>query len=343
MILLRGFLLLFFMISLLEAKIYFFGDSLSDTGNLPSALATPPPYFAGRFSNGPVWTEYFATELGRLEDAEARLSGGCNYAVGGSETTETLSGQFALFQINLGFFGSLDEDDLCVLWIGANDLLNGEGAEPEEMIERVTDFIDGLKLRSADKFLFLNLPDLSKIPQELNNPNRVLLRNRCIDYNERLADLVASINEENGREAVLVDIFSVYEQLVETPQAFDFISSTQEAFDEDADILLPNANDYISWDGLHPTTAAHRIIGQLAAHAYLKRSSYLPIHSGKDGEDFVASWILPFDAASIQVETSNSLMTNSWSDLGTPQNVNGGAFVLSEEIGTGRNFFRLVR
>ena len=38
-----------------------FGDSLSDMGNAKaSVLNVPdvPPYWQGRFSNGPVWLEY---------------------------------------------------------------------------------------------------------------------------------------------------------------------------------------------------------------------------------------------------------------------------------------------
>lgn len=63
------------------SKLYVFGDSLSDTGNVfnatiavnelpvvPGLIVPPvsppdPPYFQGRNSNGPVWVEYLADEL----------------------------------------------------------------------------------------------------------------------------------------------------------------------------------------------------------------------------------------------------------------------------------------
>ena len=42
-------------------KIVVFGDSLSDNGNLyeylKHQLPLSPPYFEGRFTNGPVWIE----------------------------------------------------------------------------------------------------------------------------------------------------------------------------------------------------------------------------------------------------------------------------------------------
>jgi len=53
-------------------QIVVFGDSLSDSGNLFAATmgtTPPPPYYQGRFSNGPVWVEDLAGRLG-VEMAE---------------------------------------------------------------------------------------------------------------------------------------------------------------------------------------------------------------------------------------------------------------------------------
>ncbi len=61
-----------------------FGDSLSDKGNLYSltgdTIPPSPPYYQGRFSNGPVWVEDVAKYLGiPLAD----------YALGGANTDNT--------------------------------------------------------------------------------------------------------------------------------------------------------------------------------------------------------------------------------------------------------------
>ena len=46
-------------------QIVFFGDSLSDNGNLYKLfykiLPKSPPYYNGRFSNGPTWAEDVGT------------------------------------------------------------------------------------------------------------------------------------------------------------------------------------------------------------------------------------------------------------------------------------------
>ena len=94
------------------SSLYFFGDSLTDTGNVLKATSTlrnytfglvpkhpTAPYEAGRFTNGPVWAEHVAARLGRSGDAApggmsmgvfGEVGGpGNNFAVGGARTDES--------------------------------------------------------------------------------------------------------------------------------------------------------------------------------------------------------------------------------------------------------------
>src|ERR1051325_6177463 len=64
-------------------RLIVFGDSLSDNGNLFALSGNtypPPPYYLGRFSNGPVWVEDLAERLGVPLD---------DFAVGGANTDTT--------------------------------------------------------------------------------------------------------------------------------------------------------------------------------------------------------------------------------------------------------------
>jgi outer membrane lipase/esterase len=112
-------------------SLYFFGDSLTDTGNVYSGttvlsrytLGAVPrhptaPYAEGRFTNGPVWAEHVAAHLDRPQDALpggmsmgwfGRLGGsGNNYAVGGARTDS--GGALGLLDIALptGIFEQVD-------------------------------------------------------------------------------------------------------------------------------------------------------------------------------------------------------------------------------------------
>ncbi|MEM6331266.1 MAG: SGNH/GDSL hydrolase family protein, partial [Planctomycetota bacterium] len=123
------------------ANLYVFGDSLSDTGNTdfwttegPLAFLAPDTpgdaYFDGRFSNGPVFTEWLADGLG-LGPLTPDTLGGDNFAYGGAYTSGSPLGQ------NF-FVDDLDDqiddflatrtarpDDLFTVLIGANDFLLG--------------------------------------------------------------------------------------------------------------------------------------------------------------------------------------------------------------------------
>ena len=69
-----------------------FGDSLSDTGNDLIAFGSPqPPYYQGRFSNGPNWIDDLAAKLG-VPDPQPSLAGGTNYAYGGATATSVNTG-----------------------------------------------------------------------------------------------------------------------------------------------------------------------------------------------------------------------------------------------------------
>ena len=80
-------------------KLVVFGDSLSDTGNVFAVThgAVPPSaaYYAGRFSNGPVWPEYLAASLSLPLE---------NFAYGGAQTDRRnlFDGLFGLLGSALG-------------------------------------------------------------------------------------------------------------------------------------------------------------------------------------------------------------------------------------------------
>lgn len=143
-----------------SADVISFGDSLSDTGNLFATVGTPPaPYFNGRFSNGPVWTELLAGGFGSMnspfQGGAVPLTGNVNLAFGGAQTgvlstlnnvptqagagtfpgatTPTINAppgiasQISAFQA-LG--GTIGANDLVTIWGGANNIFDLFDAVP---------------------------------------------------------------------------------------------------------------------------------------------------------------------------------------------------------------------
>lgn len=111
---------------------FVFGDSLSDIGNLfRKTLGTvppSPPYFEGRFSNGPLAVEILAQDLG------LPLSLKTDFAIGGARTDRTNNGDIGPIQFG-GLLTQIDSfkdqaaelgagaEDLYLVWAGGNDFL----------------------------------------------------------------------------------------------------------------------------------------------------------------------------------------------------------------------------
>ena len=148
------------------SNVVFFGDSISDTGNvlsLTNAFAQPPfpnfPGAPGRFSNGPAWTEYLASGLGFATSAKPSNlffagfgpgvipigpQGGQNFAFGGARTglggaagpTTGLLGQLVAWDGTPALLGvggltrAADPNALYVVVAGANDLRDARDANP---------------------------------------------------------------------------------------------------------------------------------------------------------------------------------------------------------------------
>src|SRR5215813_14070278 len=106
----------------LAATIAMLFDDLTAFEATRYAEPPSPPYFDGRFSNGPVWVEDFAANSGLKVDPALR--GGTNYAVGGAKVgtdIDSMKNQLLVFLITR----RIHSNDVLVVFGGRNDLLPG--------------------------------------------------------------------------------------------------------------------------------------------------------------------------------------------------------------------------
>ena len=104
------------------SQIVVFGASLSDNGNAATVvpgLFPGAPYYPGRASNGLLWIDVVAADLGN--EVKPFVNGGTNYAVGGSRTCEisgTSPNPFDMcYQINLYLASALNRADADALYV----------------------------------------------------------------------------------------------------------------------------------------------------------------------------------------------------------------------------------
>ncbi len=159
--------------------IYVFGDSYSDVGNIYIATggATPgPPYYNGRFSNGPIWVDHIAGTYGLT--LKPSLAGGTDYAVGGAEVTAPVSEgsnppipsvpqqvELYLQQHN----GKADPKALYIVTGGGNDILNAPaGTSSQQLGSEIAaglgTSVELLERAGARYLLVPNLFDIGKLP-----------------------------------------------------------------------------------------------------------------------------------------------------------------------------------
>ncbi len=265
-------------------SIVVFGDSLSDTGNFSLATGgTLPPaslYYNGRFSNGPVWVEHLAEQLG-MPAPTPNLVGGTNYAFNGARVagaspygTPDVVSQVNLYVASLGG-GSSAADDLFAVWGGSNDLffsLTGQVpyVAPSAVAADLANAIEVLATAGAKEFIVPNLPLLGQTPFFNATPLAGPLDAAASEFNAALALELAMLEADLGITIHELDVHSLFEDVIADPTAFDLTNVTDSAtiYDPATGIgVAPDAlnpNEYLFFDSVHPTASVHQLIGDRA-------------------------------------------------------------------------------
>jgi phospholipase/lecithinase/hemolysin len=263
-------------------ELYVFGDSLSDVGTVFRATGgvypSSPPYFQGRYSNGSVWVEYLASKLALTPKQST------NFACGGATTgSVSMNGIPGLLAQVYGFTKAhqqADQKALYVLWAGANDYLYG-ATNPKLSIQNLSRAIQSLKSVGAKKIMVANLPDLGKLPSTCNGLNSTTLSSLTIAHNLSLEKSLDVLNQELGSDTQIIkfDVYSLYQEAITEPAKFGFTNVTSACLNNLA--TCDNPDKFLFWDGIHPTTAAHRILAEVALKALkteISLSSSLKLH-----------------------------------------------------------------
>jgi phospholipase/lecithinase/hemolysin len=269
--------------------IYAFGDSLTDTGNVSIAtlgmVPVSPPYADRSFSNGPVWVQDLATDLG-IPQLNPSLAGGTDFAYGGAETGQTsihtlnptdLMSQYMQF---LQQSPSPVPGSLYAMWIGSNDVLdiaNNTSLTPAQQQMAVSDAVNnemavigGLVSHGAQNLLVLNVANLGITPYEQERGTATAQAATSLSslYDSDLAAALQPLEASGALRVDLVDTFSVLDGVKANPAAYGFTdvndpvwtggltSSTSGTLRASG----PAQSQSLFFDSLHPTAQAHSLL-----------------------------------------------------------------------------------
>ena len=293
------------------SSLFVFGDSLSDGGNsgLVSQAAQgytfpPPPYYNGRYSNGPVaveylWKSYNPGDTSFKPSLDCLTTCGTNYAIGGATTglasynsvNPNVPPPLQPAYNNLGNNWQLNTfaaqapvfdpvSSLFVIWLFPNDLFyyqktgmtpgtagGAAGIGPVGIdqligngIKNIVDTVLFLESKGAQHFLVANMPDLAKTPDGYGNPALTALT-QAFDFD--LAQALTLLDVAlTSAEIVQFDTYRFFNDAIADPSRFGFTNTTERCVDN---ILNGRCNPYnntwLFWDGSHPTTYAHSVLG----------------------------------------------------------------------------------
>ncbi|MBE9181385.1 SGNH/GDSL hydrolase family protein [Oculatella sp. LEGE 06141] len=252
-------------------RVYVFGDSLSDTGNVfrvTNRQAPPsPPYFEGRYSNGPVWPEYLIRDLGLTSDSLTDFAFG-GATTGTTNNSSSISALVGLQQQIDRFTATTSDPDptaLYVVWAGANDYLGGSAIETTQPIANLTHAITQLVEAGATQILVANLPDLGTLPLTRNTERAARLSTLTQQHNAQLAAMMEQLQQQFGADVDLIplDVNTLFDAAIANPARYGFANVNTACLA----VRCSNPDDYLFWDQLHPSTAAHQQIAALARSA----------------------------------------------------------------------------
>jgi phospholipase/lecithinase/hemolysin len=283
-------------------SIYSFGDSLSDRGNfftvsekLTGNGFPPSPFFNGRFSNGKVWGEYLAQDLGIEQktfatlplDSQLSKKGGVNFAFGGATTgTKNLGGQpfWGLEQQVDAFVDSLDDKPanskaLYTLWAGSNDYLDLLSSSPSpsqidrqpfETVNNLSESITELANAGARNILVFNQPNLSKTPLGASSEQTATVLDLLSSTHNALLEVeIARLQQSLPKtNLILFDVDALLNEIVSAPGEFGLTNVTTSCNNsnlyQNPPYIDPNVcsnpDSYLFWDSVHPTTVGHQAI-----------------------------------------------------------------------------------
>ena len=277
-----------------------FGDSLVETGNLFNVTGLPPspPYFNGRFANNKIWVDILAenfnlnpvlsSELGTTIPTQGINFGFASATTGfknrADDSFPGLQQQINAFQ-DLTAITPIDTNALNIIWAGANDYLQ-VFADPDSLTVPVTEVpkqatdnlssaVQSLYDVGERNFLVVNLPDIGETPFANFLDGFVpgassQFNNFIAEHNLLLEQKLNNLNSSlSGIDIVTLDVNSLFNDVIAKPSQFGFSNVDSSCLlDFEPGFIFngicDNPDEFLFWDDIHPTSAAHKLLAQLA-------------------------------------------------------------------------------
>jgi phospholipase/lecithinase/hemolysin len=290
-----------------------FGDEKSDNGNTFNQYLFPvsPPYWNGRFSNGPVWSEYLASEFKLIARPETNPTydkkslflnfatayavvnpsnaTGMFYAYGGPQANgitnfkvSTLSQQIdAYLKVNRAY----KRNTIAVMWIGMHDLesstcLKNTSGCMNTVIEMIEQSIERLYSEELRYFVILTIPDVSRAPAIQNyfsTQDITTFKNIVRTYNGQYYAMQAELQQKYPKMKIIIFNISdfnnpLYTQLADPSGRICYTGTYY--YNNTQNPPCKDVANYYWWDGYDPTTKADENLAKAVYEAIANNKAW---------------------------------------------------------------------
>ena len=272
-------------------RLVVFGDSLSDPGNayVLTGMSLVPPYTAlipdhpyarggHHLSNGSTWIEQLATQMKLAQSVgpALRVPGVfSNYAVdrtracaqSPSPSYIDLTGQVGMF---LDEFDSAPAEALYVFFVGGNDVRDALAYKDPSVIGcalfSISSNLMALIDAGARTFLVANAPNLGQVPAvaTLGEEARTAATEAAFFFNLQLELILSGIEKAYGGQ-VNFHRLGTFDLITQASINNPDLNVTDPCIDIFTGTVCEPADDYLFWDGIHPTVTGHALIAEEAA------------------------------------------------------------------------------
>ena len=205
-----------------------------------------------------------------------------NYAVGAARARPgapfDLGSQVGLFLGDFG--GGAPQDALYVVFVGGNDLrdaLVALATDPSGItsfgilnaaLDAIRDHLTVLASAGARQFLVANAPNIGLTPAvRAEGPAaQAAAQTLATAFNNGLAAILSGLEANLPLHIARLDVFGIVSQVVADPAAAGLADAEDSCITPDTSTgaFCTQPDQFLFWDGIHPTRAGHAILAQHA-------------------------------------------------------------------------------
>ena len=259
-------------------RLVVFGDSLSDTINAYNAsygaLPKTSAWLHGRFSNGPLWHEYWAQTLNipSYTWASGNMESGISSPFSGF--TEQLNN----FKNYLSYTQQYDiKKTLFTVMFGVDDFISN-GKTPDEIVNNYRSGLNQLAQMGAAQVVIFRLPDLSDAPalRSWRAANKKALKEKTALFNAKLEALEQELTHSwTNTQFIVLSLDKAFNDLLTHADKLGYVNTADSCLNLSDDgfsylyhyqprpACKSSGGSFIFWDNLHPSAHAHSDLSKM--------------------------------------------------------------------------------